>query len=31
MMNSLLGTETLNGVDPQAWLADVCARITDKP
>ena len=28
---SLIGTAKLNGVDPQAWLADVLARIADHP
>jgi transposase len=28
---SLIGTAKLNGVDPQAWLADVLARINDHP
>ena len=26
-MYTLIGTAKLNGVDPQAWLADVLARI----
>jgi transposase len=26
-----VGTAKLNGVDPQAWLADVLARIADRP
>jgi hypothetical protein len=30
-MYSLIGTAKLNGVDPQAWLADVLARIADHP
>ena len=30
-MYSLIGTAKLNGVDPQAWLADVLARIADIP
>ncbi len=30
-MASLLGTANLNDVDPQAWLADVLARINDTP
>lgn len=30
-MYSLIGTAKLNGIDPQAWLADVIARISDKP
>ena len=30
-MYSLIGTAKLNGVDPQAWLADVIARISDMP
>jgi transposase len=28
-MYSLIGTAKLNGIDPQAWLADVIARISD--
>ena len=28
---SLIGTCKLNNVDPQAWLADVLARIADTP
>ena len=28
---SLIGTAKLNGVDPQAWLADVLDRIADHP
>lgn len=28
---SLIGTAKLNDIDPQAWLADVLARIADKP
>jgi transposase len=28
---SLIGTAKLNRVDPQAWLADVLARINDHP
>ena len=28
-MYSLIGTAKLNGVDPQAWLAEVIARISD--
>ena len=31
MIYSLIGTAKLNGVDPQAWLADVLARIADHP
>ncbi|MDU9002758.1 transposase domain-containing protein, partial [Sedimentitalea todarodis] len=27
-MYSLIGTAKLNGIDPQAWLADVIARIS---
>jgi len=27
----LIGTAKLCGVDPQAWLADVLARIADQP
>ena len=30
-MYSLIATAKLNGVDPQAWLADVLARINDMP
>ena len=30
-MYSLIATAKLNGVDPQAWLADVLARINDLP
>lgn len=30
-MYSLIGTAKLNGIDPQAWLADVIARISDMP
>lgn len=30
-MYSLIGTAKLNGVDPQAWLADVLARIAGHP
>ncbi|MGB3555387.1 MAG: IS66 family transposase [Jannaschia sp.] len=30
-MYSLIGTAKLNDVDPQAWLADVLARIADTP
>ena len=30
-MYSLIVTAKLNDVDPQAWLADVLARITDYP
>jgi len=30
-MYSLIVTANLNGVDPQAWLADVLARIKDHP
>jgi transposase len=28
-MDTLIQTARLNGVDPQAWLADVLARIND--
>ena len=28
---SLIATAKLNGIDPQAWLADVIARISDMP
>jgi hypothetical protein len=27
----MIGTAKLNGVDPQAWLADVMRRIADHP
>ena len=30
-MYSLIQTAKLNDVDPQAWLADVLARIADLP
>lgn len=30
-MYTLIGTAKLNAVDPQAWLADVLARIADTP
>ncbi|MBV1835071.1 transposase domain-containing protein, partial [Novacetimonas pomaceti] len=30
-MYSLIVTAKLNDVDPQAWLADVLARINDQP
>lgn len=30
-MYSLIVTAKLNDVDPQAWLADVLARIADTP
>jgi hypothetical protein len=30
-MYTLIGTAKLNGIDPQAWLADVLARIADMP
>ena len=30
-MYSMIGSAKLNGVDPQAWLADVIARISDLP
>lgn len=30
-MYSLIGTAKLNDIDPQAWLADVIARISDMP
>ena len=30
-MFSLITTAKMNGVDPQAWLADVLARINDLP
>ena len=31
VMYTLIGTAKLNGIDPQAWLADVIARISDMP
>ena len=31
LMYTLIGTAKLNDVDPQAWLADVLARIADQP
>ncbi|MGR3593477.1 MAG: IS66 family transposase [Limimaricola soesokkakensis] len=31
LMYSLIGTAKLNDIDPQAWLADVIARISDMP
>jgi transposase len=30
-MYSLIGTAKMNDIDPQAWLADVIARISDMP
>jgi len=30
-MYSLITTAKLNDIDPQAWLADVLARIADHP
>ena len=30
-MYNLIGTAKLNDVDPQAWLADVLARIAEEP
>jgi transposase len=30
-MYSLIATAKMNDVDPQAWLADVLARINDLP
>ena len=30
-MYTLIGTAKLNDVDPQAWLADVLARIAELP
>jgi len=30
-MYSMIGTAKLNSIDPQAWLADVIARISDLP
>ena len=30
-MFTLIETAKLNGVDPQAWLADVLRRIADHP
>jgi hypothetical protein len=31
IMYTLIGTARLNDIDPQAWLADVLARIADQP
>jgi hypothetical protein len=31
VMNTLIQTAKLNDIDPQAWLADVLARIADMP
>jgi hypothetical protein len=31
IMYTLLGAAKLNDIDPQAWLADVLARIADLP
>ena len=31
VMYTLIGTATLNDVDPQAWFADVLDRIADQP
>jgi hypothetical protein len=31
VMTTLIMTAKLNGVDPQAWLADVLARIAEQP
>ncbi len=31
VMCTLIGTAKLNGVDPQAWLADVLDRIAEQP
>jgi hypothetical protein len=31
VMYTLIVTAKLNGIDPQAWLADVLARIADHP
>lgn len=31
VMYGLIGTARLNDIDPQAWLADVLARIADTP
>jgi transposase len=30
-MYTLIATAKLNGVDPQAWLADILRRIADHP
>ena len=30
-MYSLIVTAKMNNIDPQAWLADVLARIADRP
>jgi transposase len=31
LMYTLIGTAKLTEIDPQAWLADVLARIADHP
>jgi transposase len=31
ILYTLIGTARLNGVDPQAWLTDVIARIAEYP
>ena len=31
IMATLIMSAKLNGIDPQAWLADVLARIADTP
>jgi transposase len=30
-LHTVIGTAKLNDIDPQAWLADVLARIADHP
>jgi transposase len=30
-IHTLIATAKLNGIDPQAWLADVLARLPDHP
>ena len=30
-MYTLIGTAKLNDIDPQAWLVDAIARISDMP
>jgi hypothetical protein len=30
-LDTLIGTAKLNDIDPQAWLADVLARLADMP
>ncbi|MGB4827169.1 MAG: transposase domain-containing protein, partial [Paracoccaceae bacterium] len=31
LMYSLIGSAKMNGIDPQAWLADAIATISDMP